>query len=238
MSENADVQENNPGLDAEAVANFLEKHPAFFIGRDDLLMQMRLPHDSGEAISLLEKQVQLLRERTQNQHNRIQSLLENAGENDALFEKTRTLILTLLKPKNIQELSASLNIELGNLFRNVASHLFFIADQTDKLEGLQVRSTEQAKECLGDDYIQKRTQCGALEQKQAAFFFPDEELSPASAAIVTIHLPHEDENSDLPVPVLVVGSTDKGYFHSSQDTLFLDFIGEVLSALIHKHLSD
>lgn len=238
MTNNADIQEKPLGPDADAVADYLAKHPTFFIGRDELLLKMKLPHDSGEAVSLLEKQLQLLRERTLNQHSRIQDLLENAGDNDALFEKTRMLILTLLNPHSLVELSTCLNKELGQLFNNVESHLFFITDKPEEFDGLTVRSPDQARQVLGDSFGQKRTQCGELRPEQAEFFFPDDPGKITSAALVTIHLPQEEGADPKLVPMLVIGSTDRDYFHSSQDTLFLDFIGEVLSALINNHMTN
>ena len=49
------------GLDEDSVAAYLSEHPEFFNKQEDLLAKLRIPHKSGGAISLLERQVSLLR---------------------------------------------------------------------------------------------------------------------------------------------------------------------------------
>jgi len=53
--------DNTDALSADQVASYLKKHPDFFINRDSLLAEITLPHESGQAISLLERQVKILR---------------------------------------------------------------------------------------------------------------------------------------------------------------------------------
>ena len=55
---NAETRINEP--DAEQVAEFLNSHPDFFDDQAELLSQLRLPHPSGTAVSLIERQIQVL----------------------------------------------------------------------------------------------------------------------------------------------------------------------------------
>ena len=50
-------------LTAQDVATYLKANPEFFIEQEDLLADLSLPHESGKAISLLERQVTILRDR-------------------------------------------------------------------------------------------------------------------------------------------------------------------------------
>ncbi len=52
-------------LSADKVAAFLRQNPEFFQQRSDLLELMRLPDPRGPAVSLLERQAAILRERNQ-----------------------------------------------------------------------------------------------------------------------------------------------------------------------------
>ena len=49
-------------INAEQVADFLRRHPAFFVEHDELLADLIVPHEAGHAVSLVERQVKLLRE--------------------------------------------------------------------------------------------------------------------------------------------------------------------------------
>ena len=52
-------------LTAEDIENYLRKNPDFFLGRPELLTELSIPHRSGEAVSLVEKQVKVLREQNE-----------------------------------------------------------------------------------------------------------------------------------------------------------------------------
>ena len=54
---------SNNELSAQDVASYLKTNPEFFIEQEDLLADLSLPHESGKAISLLERQVTILRDR-------------------------------------------------------------------------------------------------------------------------------------------------------------------------------
>ena len=79
------------------VVAYLKDHPAFFIDQDDLLAQLRIPHLRGSSISLVERQVAVLRERNIDMRNRLTHLMDVARDNDRLFEKTRRLVMKMAK---------------------------------------------------------------------------------------------------------------------------------------------
>ena len=56
------------------VSDFLRENPDFFVGRDDLLLKLTLPHRRGNAISLVERQVALLRERAMDYRHQLAHL--------------------------------------------------------------------------------------------------------------------------------------------------------------------
>lgn len=238
MSEQLDKEETI--FDADKVADWLARHPDFFKGRDELLASITLPHPSGQAISLLERQVTVLRERNEQFREQISQLMETAVANDVLFEKTRLLILALLNCSDLDSLTSTLNTELGFLFESVESHLFFITDAKDfshlqNTQCVQVKPWSGAQAVLGEFFERKRTWCGPLTPEQAGYFFPDKPGTINSAAIVPVHVQQEEDEPHM-LPLLVSGSTDPDYFHSKQDTLFLDFIGEVIAALLQDML--
>jgi uncharacterized protein YigA (DUF484 family) len=65
-------------LDPSQVADFLSNNPEFFEDRDALLLSMSLPHQQGGAVSLVEKQVALLRERNLETKKRLDEFVRAA----------------------------------------------------------------------------------------------------------------------------------------------------------------
>ena len=76
-------------------SNFLRENPTFLYDNPDILENLYLPHSTGSAVSLVERQVGLLRERNSELRSRLNILNSKAAENELLLERTQTLILKL-----------------------------------------------------------------------------------------------------------------------------------------------
>ena len=92
-------------LSEEAVRDYLADNPEFFERYADLLGSLRLPHQSGAAVSLVERQVSMLRQKDLKHERKLKELLEVARANDTLADKLHCLTLNLL---GASELGATL----------------------------------------------------------------------------------------------------------------------------------
>jgi uncharacterized protein YigA (DUF484 family) len=64
------------------VASYLKNHPEFFKRNAGLLGDISLPHVQGNAVSLVERQVAVLRERSMSTRRKLSELMEHAKDND------------------------------------------------------------------------------------------------------------------------------------------------------------
>ena len=99
---NMETQINEP--DAEQVCGFMRNHPEFFEQHPELLAELRLSHPSGNAVSLIERQVQVLRDQNEDLKSRLLQLIEVARDNDRLNERMHSLTLDLLAAQSPVEL--------------------------------------------------------------------------------------------------------------------------------------
>ena len=113
-------------LDESSVARFLETHPDFFANRDQLLMGLRLPQPRGAAISLMDRQVALLRERNVENRRLIEDFKRNALRNEGIFHSTKTLVLSLIAAEDAEAFYAALSIGLRDEFGFSVSLLFVV----------------------------------------------------------------------------------------------------------------
>ena len=90
-------------LEPEQIEAYLREHLDFFEQHHDLLAEITLPHESGVAVSLVERQVSILRERNIDMRNRLSKLLDNARDNDKLFDKSKRLVLSLIEGQDTEE---------------------------------------------------------------------------------------------------------------------------------------
>jgi hypothetical protein len=218
-------------LTAAAVADFLLQHPQFFHDHSDLLMELSIPHESGKAISLLERQVTLFRERQELLQDQFHEFLSNAHANDNLFEKTRVMILALLQCPSIDAVKALIEHRFNNEFHASASALVLVNDAGLLLDcSLSCIASTAVRTALGELYQKQTTYCGPLNQVQCDLLFPQHPDPLVSAAIVPLKL-NDAARAALgnSLPLLLIASADREHFNSSLDTLFLDFLGEVLA---------
>ena len=62
----------------QTVRNYLEAHPDFFERNSTLLDSLELPHASGGAVSLVERQVSRLRQKELRMQRQLKELIEGA----------------------------------------------------------------------------------------------------------------------------------------------------------------
>src|SRR5512139_1464743 len=90
----------------EAIAAFLRSHPDFFQRNADLLANLRLPHASGGAISLVERQIEVLREKLHAGDLRLNELVTIARANEALASKIHQFARRLMSAPTRREILA------------------------------------------------------------------------------------------------------------------------------------
>jgi len=218
--------DNTDALSADQVAAYLKKHPDFFINRDSLLAEITLPHESGQAISLLERQVKILRERSIESRHTLNQLLETAKYNDQLFNVTRALILALLMEDEVAQIASATEANLCTQPGiDACSVILFQAEYLKNVEHTRLESAEFLQENFPTLLRDRRTLCRAVSKDTAAFLFPHQAASIRSVALCPI-------GRERMLGVLAIGNKAQDYFNDELDTLFLDFIGEVLESIL------
>ena len=222
------------GITAAAVAEYLRRHPEFFNEYQHLLTELRVPHATGEAISLVEKQLTVLREQTEQTRKRMVALIEIARHNEELARRMHQLVMALMDATNAKEIFTILYDNLKKDFRadRVAIRLFANPAFIDSFPGEEFAGREQAEQKLFKSVIEKRLPIsGKLKHQQQVFLFGDEGDKIQSAVIVPLH--GEDWGG-----VLVIGSYDPEKFQESMGVELLANLAKVLSLIIKPWVAD
>ncbi len=220
-------------LSADEVASYLKVNPGFFIEQEDLLADLSLPHESGKAISLLERQVTILRNRGINARQKLNNLLVNARNNDQLFDTTRNLVLALLRANNVTEIADITLDQLSNQANIDSCEIILVAQQgLHVADSARTESEDKLKQEFADVFRLKRTHCGAITQAQTSYLFPSAGNNIQSTALCPVI------NNDDVLAILAFGNKSGNYFNVNLDTLLLDFIGHVVGAVLDKQLAE
>ncbi|TBU96988.1 DUF484 family protein [Phytopseudomonas dryadis] len=218
-----DQQDSPKPLDSETVAAYLRLHPEFFIDHDELIPELRIPHQRGDTVSLVERQVKLLRERNIEMRHRLSQLMDVARDNDRLFDKTRRLVLDLLDATSLEEVVSCVEDSLRSEFQVPFVGLILFSD-TPLPVGRTVSSAE-AHQAIGGLLAGGKTICGVLREHELNFLFGEAAGEVGSAAVVA--LSYQGLHG-----VLAIGSADAQHYKSSLGTLFLGYIAEVLARVL------
>jgi uncharacterized protein YigA (DUF484 family) len=210
--------------DEQHVREYLKNNPDFFDQHPDILDHLQISHSAGNAVSLVERQVSVLRERNMEMRKRLNSLMENARDNDRLFKLTRELVLALLDVDNIDSLCKVFTDHLSNDFGIEFSSIIIFGDPADSTEHCRFESFEVARREIGALFTGDKSVCGALRKDELSYLFP-EGSSLGSAALQTLKCNHN-------IGIIAVGSADPDYYRSNMGTLFLSHIADVLVRIL------
>ena len=210
-----------PRLTEADVIQYLEDHRDFFIGKDDLLANMRIPHNSGPATSLVERQLAVHRERNVELRQRLSDLLENARRNDQLFEKSRRLVLALVEASTWIDVQAALDDSLRKDFGVDAWAMLHFTERQLEPPLIAIHSSE-VQRTIHRLFKGHRAICGQLPESDISQLLgtTDSECRSVAAA----HIRGKDN-----LGILTIASEDPTYYRSSMDTLFLDYIADILA---------
>ena len=216
-------ESNSANLDAEEVLAYLETHPEFFIKNTQLLQTLRLPHDTGSAVSLIEKQVSVLRERNVELRHRLTGLVDNARDNDILFDKTRRLVLSLLEAEELGDFIDALLYSLDGDFQvQFSSIVLFDESIKGPVGPARVFTKREAGKLFPRLWQANKTVCGQVPQDDLQQLFPKNIHQIGSSAVAPL------QNAG-PIGLLAIANRDPNYYRSSMGTLFLGYIAEVVN---------
>lgn len=229
----AALPEGSATPDADQVADYLRDHPEFFIGRDALLTDLLLPHGSGGSVSLVERQLSLLRERNQGMRRRLNEMVRTARFNHRLFERTLELTLHLMETRGAEARLHSLGEGLTHGFDldAVAMHGIEREGFPKSLRAAVPVTTEAAaSEAVANLLRPGRIVCGLLREPELDFLFGEQQTKVASAAVMPVEVPGG-------LLLLALGSQDPNHFTPDMGTLFIRFLGDAIARLLEQEVA-
>ncbi|HFQ14483.1 MAG TPA: DUF484 family protein [Gammaproteobacteria bacterium] len=217
-----------------SIVRYLRDHPGFFENHRDLLADMILPHEVHEgAVSLVERQVSVLREQRDNYRRQLQQLVAHAENNEKLSRHFNELILALLDTRELAQVIDIVDRRLQRDFDADAVNLRLFNTDHPHLQA-HPEMLDWSEPVLGafEKIIGgRRPVCGSLPPVQVQALFEDDQIQ--SAALIPLLI---SEDSKKCYGLLSIGSRDAGRFRADMGTLFLEHLGKVLSRVLRRHL--
>ena len=224
------TKEESASLTASEVEDYLTQHPTFFRGKDSLLQALSLTGDDGNTVSLVERQAGGLREQNAEIRSRLDELIAAAERNNEVFDKCRSLVLSLISSDDSDSFFSALEQSFKREFKSTAYSLIIFGEEPRQINHFtSVVSENGATDYVGALMRAKEPTLGVLRSTEQDFLFRHASDKVGSAAVLAVR----GENLNA---LLAIGSESASYFESGLGTLFIGFVADSLALLLPKHL--
>ena len=214
------------------IANYLANTPGFFERQAELLASIQLTSPHGQrAVSLQERQMEMLREKIKLLERQRMAMVRNSQENEGIADRLHRFIRAILLARTPgglpQELLQSLQHEF--LIPQAAIRLWGLADDFDGLPfAADVGSDVRA---LAGSLAQPF--CGLNSGFEPAAWL-DDAATVLSIALVPLRAGADGDGDTF--GLLVLGSPDPTRYSADMGTEFLGRIGELAGAALSRLL--
>lgn len=235
MSESQSGKLAAPELSGESVTEYLVENTDFFEHHPEALEHLTLEHASGSAVSLIERQVDILRSRNQKLQSRLTTLMETARENENRVRQINNLSRMLIAARSPAEIGSGLQTCMAQDFGVDAIFL--------GIRGEGEAAPDSALWYLADDdpiadaeanfFRMGQVICGPLDPEQNNRLFGHRTQSKPlrSAAFVPLGKP-------TTAGMLVLASCDADRFTPDMGTLFLELIADLVATALRDEMQD
>ncbi len=226
-----DLTESKSKLSRENVARYLRTHSDFFMHHSELIETLAIPHETGEAVSLVERQVELLRNKNKELDRKLHQLITVAKDNERVNRRLHTLALAIVSVKGFDETLNSIQELLHTDFPGTKVHirLFDVLPSTNAQECVRIETSLLKTKLVQDLFSSRRRGVAFLTKRQIEnVFMLEEGRKPIRSAAAVALKKHQH------LGVLLLGSTDANRFQSGMGTLFLGNLGEIIGAKLQQ----
>ena len=216
------------------VVDYLDAEPEFFERHPQALIKLELTHASGSAVSLVERQVAVLRDRNGELEARLKDLIAVAKNNDTLVRKMHELTLTLIATETtadcIKELETGLRAQFAAdraalvLFERPATQ----AEALERFQFLHILERDDPQLAPFSTFLSAgRARCGQMRDSQRQMLFGGDDKDIGSVAMVPL-------GDACGQGFLVIASADPDHFHPGKSIDFLERIGQLVSVALSR----
>jgi uncharacterized protein YigA (DUF484 family) len=221
------------GLSDEEVHDYLERNPDFFERHNALLGTLSLPHVAGGTVSLVEKQVSVLRQKDLKLERQLKELLEVARANDSLAGKIHHMALKLLSAADLAATLVAVEETLRTAFDADQSILVLFGDPETFAEVkvgrffMPAQRDDDALKSFDTFLSGSGPRCGQVRDTQRDFLFGKETDEIGSTAMIPL-------GSKAELGFLAIGSNDAERFHPGMSIDFLTRLGELVAEALKR----
>ena len=209
------------------VVEYLCTHPNFFERHPGALLELELHHRPGRAaVSLVQRQVNMLRKRNEELESQLRDLVDVARDNHALVENIHQLAIRVMASADGEQRLRLVETSLKEDFAvEFAVLILFAAVHAARADDRFLKVVDRRDPGLNSfaSFLKSgQPRCGPLRSRQKSFAFGDTEVELHSAALIPL-----GDRAEL--GFIVIGSRDPDHFNPGKRMDYLSRLGEVVA---------
>ncbi len=229
--------ENTPAVelpDEQQVVDYLMENPGFFLQNSLLLNDLEIPHEAGGAVSLVERQVSVLRERNNHFEEKLREMVDAVHDNQRLHVSLHRLAVNLFDAYSMDDILGVVDDELrhklGTDFVYFRLHSDEIIAADNESSHTYVEKDDEVLQAFSILIEKSRIQCGHFTDEQMSQLFMGDADEVESAAIIPI------SNNGI-FGLIALGSKDAQRYHAGMGTDFLSSLADLIGAAMRRATS-
>ena len=215
MSKKNTISEKN-------IKEYLERNLDFFLDKPDILANLEIPHSKKGSVSLVERQIDILREENRDLKNKLNELIQNASSNQNLIHKIYEFAYKLIHSKNFEDTISISSKDLVEEF-DVRECTFLFYDNV-KLKNKDILFYEKTHDLLKPfkSFIDNNLpRCNKLKSEQLKLLFKQPN-NVKSCALIPLGIQKK-------LGFLAISSDDENRFNPDMSMDYLKVIGQLIS---------
>ena len=224
MSKVSAEQAQSEQTDEARVIQYLQQNPAVLMAYPEVFSSLEIPHKTDGAISLVERQIKLLREKNYSLKSKIEELVGIARDNEELNRRFHRLALELMNADQLHDILALVQDQVQTFFYTDFVCFRFLPGVNDAgniIDGLVLNADSGIVDSVKPWIKARQPVCGRQDEKINRELFGADMHIGSSALIPLYH------TQDL--GLLCLGSVSADRFGLSMGTIFLQQLGELVS---------
>ena len=219
-------------VDIKTIRNYLRDHPDFFDKNPDILETMVIHHKTDGAISLVERRLQALQEKNISLENKLNSLINNAEQNQKIFENIMTLASRVLSAQNLLNLLDILDDSFKNVFK-IKYHKLIIFDEFVSIDhpSMVFNNKKELKKAIPELSDSGKQFSGEITEQAFQLLFDNKNQIHNSVVLCKI-------TNESPNAYLAFGSDDPDLYKQSDSKYFLLHLANLVGQSFIKFIKE
>ena len=224
MTEVSAEQRQSDPIDEAKVIRFLQENPEVLLGYPEIFSSLAIPHRTGGATSLVERQLKLLREDNKTLKAKIEELVGIARENEELNQRFHRLALELMNTNQLHDVLSMVQDQVQTFFYTDYVCFRFlpgVSDDGNVLDGMYLDPQSGVIDSVMPWIEARKPVCGRHDEQLNRQLFGAGIHIGSSAFIPLYHARN--------LGLLCLGSISVDRFGLTMGTIFLKQLGELVS---------